>query len=135
MVNFENDYIFGFSKENEIIDILEHKFGKLIKNSRYCKYDFENERYAIELKSRKCNYSFYPTTLLTCNKITNTNKKLYFIFNFTDGIYYIKYREHIFNTFEKKKYSRVNKTYDEKDYYFIPIEYLRSIEYLKKKNH
>lgn len=129
MVNFENDYIFGASKENEIFDILEQKFGKLIKNSRYSKYDFENEKYAIELKSRKCNYSFYPTTLLTCNKITNTNKKLYFIFNFTDGIYYIKYREHIFNTFEKKKYSRVNKTYDEKDYYFIPIEYLKKINY------
>jgi hypothetical protein len=127
MVNFEDDYIFGLSQEDKIKDILESKFGKLVKNSRYCKYDFENEKYCIELKSRKNEYSKYPTTLLTCNKITDTKKKLYFVFNFEDGIYYIKYKEHIFNTFQKKPFSRINEEYDKKDYYYIPIICLKKI--------
>ncbi len=127
MVNFENDYLFGLDNENKIKDILENKFGELKKNHRYSKYDFENDKYVIELKTRRICYNQYPTTLLTCNKVIETTKKIYFIFNFTDGIYYIRYKEKLFNTFDKKMFSRINKSFDEKEYYFIPIQYLKKI--------
>ncbi len=127
MVNFEGDYIFGEKQQEIIKPILEKTFGSLISNDRYSKYDFENDNYYIEVKTRKNSYYTYPTTLLTCNKITNTDKTLIFIFNFTDGIYYIEYDEKIFNCFEKKMFSRINKKFDMKDYYYIPIDMLKKI--------
>lgn len=127
MVNFEGDYYFGEEQQQLIKPILEAKFGMLKSNDRYSKYDFENESYYIEVKTRKNSYNTYPTTLLTSNKITKTDRSLIFIFNFTDGIYYIEYDEKIFNCFEKKLFSRINKKFDMKDYYYIPIDMLKKI--------
>lgn len=129
MVNFENDYKFGEQEEERIHKTLEKRFGTLTATGRWEKHDFKNDRYNIEVKSRKCNYSTYPTTMMTCNKVVEEeNKKLYFVFNFRDGIYYIRYRPALFSTFEQKKFSRINETFDEKMYYYIPIQLLKKIE-------
>lgn len=129
MVNFEADFEFGEAQETKIKIKLETKWGQLIQTGRWEKHDFINKKFNIEVKSRKCKYNTYPTTLLTCNKIVEEeNKKLYFVFNFTDGIYYIRYRKPLFDTFEKKLFSRINQEYDMKEYYYIPIEYLKKIE-------
>lgn len=132
MVNFENDYKFGEDQENLIKNKLETKWGGLIQTGRWEKHDFINNKYNIEVKSRKCKYNSYPTTLLTCNKIVEEpNKKLYFVFNFTEeinSVYYIKYKKNLFDTFEKKLFSRVNKDFDKKLYYYIPIELLKKLD-------
>lgn len=129
MVNFESDYRFGELEEDRIHKTIEKRFGLLTKMSRWDKHDFKNERYNIEVKSRKCNYNTYPTTMITCNKVVEEeNKKLYFVFNFRDGIYYIRYREALFSTFEKKMFSRINEAFDEKQYFYIPIQLLKKIE-------
>jgi len=129
MVNFENDYNFGEIQETLIKKKLETKWGELIQTGRWDKYDFINNKYNIEVKSRKCDYNNYSTTLLTCNKIVEEpNKKLYFVFNFTDGIYYIRYKKELFDKFDKKLFSRINQSFDMKEYIYIPIIYLKKLK-------
>lgn len=130
MVHFQKDYIYGTQQEAKILPILQDHFGKdLIRNQeRWGKYDFYNEKSIFELKSRTNRKNAYPTTLMTCNKVVNIeDKELYFLFNFTDELAYIKYDPILFDTFERKNYSRINQSFDEKEYYFIPIQYLATI--------
>lgn len=134
MVNIEQDYLWGEEKQELIKSRLESKFGMLRSMGRWDKHDFKNQHFNIEVKSRKNAYNTYPTTLLTCNKIVEEpNKRLYFIFNFTDGIYYIRYKKELFETFEKRMFSRINQSYDEKEYYYIPIQYLKNLDTSKPK--
>lgn len=134
MVNIEKDYIYGEEQQKKLKSILEAKFGTLKEMDRWSKHDFKNQHFNIEIKSRKNTYSAYPTTLITCNKIVEEpNKRLYFIFNFTDGVYYIRYKKALFDTFEKKMFSRINQAYDEKEYLYIPIQYLKNLETCKPK--
>ena len=125
-MHFEKDYIFGVKNQDKIFPILKSYFGDDLKQTtgKYQKYDFQSPSVAIELKSRTCKYDLYPTTLLTCNKITNIDKKLIFVFSFIDSLYCIEYDEELFNTFQKKQYSRTGLSFDYKMYYFIPIDHL-----------
>jgi hypothetical protein len=137
MVHFENDYKFGLDQQQKIIPILNHCFTtKLIQyEGQYSKHDYYDDNATYELKSRKVKFNTYPTTLLTANKITSNKKQhLIFIFNFTDKIAIIKYNKKRFNKYEKKMYSRINEEYDEKEYYFIPIEDLLVVHYKNKED-
>jgi bifunctional pyridoxal-dependent enzyme with beta-cystathionase and maltose regulon repressor activities len=40
---------------------------------------------------------------------------------------WIQYDEELFNTFEKKPFSRANLKHDEKDHYYIPVHHLQTI--------
>jgi hypothetical protein len=130
MVHFQKDYIYGVQQEATILPILQQHFGNTLSrnNERWGKYDFYNENSIFELKSRKNKKCAYPTTLMTCNKVVKIDEKdLYFLFNFTDELCCIKYEPSLFETFEKKNYSRINQTFDEKEYYFIPVCNLETI--------
>jgi hypothetical protein len=130
MVHFQKDYLYGIQQEAKILPILQNHFGNTLERNqeRWGKYDFYNDKSIFELKSRTNKKNAYPTTLMTCNKVVNIeDKELYFLFNFIDELAYIKYDPILFNTFEKKNYSRINQCYDEKEYYFIPIHCLETI--------
>lgn len=132
-MSFKNDYAFGKEKEKEILNIINKKFNDNIKlvDEPYCKFDFEGDKYIYELKSRNCKYLSYPTTLLPFNKVIVNSKKSIFLFNFMDGLYYIRFREKIFKTFTVQSFCR-KKRNDFNDkvqlYYYIPIEALKKIE-------
>ncbi len=131
MVNFEKDYLYGVQKQKEILSILRDHFGNDLKETigRWKKYDFYSDKSIFELKSRKNTKTRYPTTLLTCNKVVSeSGKDLIFLFNFTDELCYIKYDEKVFSTFERRLFSRINESFDEKDYFYIPIERLTTIK-------
>jgi len=131
MVNFENDYLYGIQKQKEILPILRDHFGNGLNETvgRWKKYDFFTDKSFFELKSRKNTKTKYPTTLLTCNKVTHENeKRIIFIFNFTDELCYIRYDPDVFSTFERRLFSRINEAFDEKEYYYIPIERLTTIK-------
>jgi len=131
MVNFENDYLYGIQKQKEILPILRDHFGNDLKETvgRWKKYDFYSDKSIFELKSRKNRKAQYPTTLLTCNKVVSeSGKDLIFLFNFTDQLCYIKYDPDLFSTFERRLFSRINESFDEKDYFYIPIERLTMIK-------
>jgi hypothetical protein len=126
----EIDEKFGFEKEEQILDIINIKFNDNIKKcNRYNKYDFEGLKYKYELKSRRNNYNSYPTTMIPEDKIKE-NMKIIFLFSFIDGLYYIKYRPKIFNTFETRNFRRTDRgSFDiEKKYIYIPIEKLKLIK-------
>jgi hypothetical protein len=130
MVHFQQDYIYGTQQEAKILPILQQHFGTTLERNteRWGKFDFYNDTSIFELKSRKNRKNAYPTTLMTCNKVVDNNKDIIFLFNFLDELSYIKYDPKLFETFEKKPFSRINQSYDEKDYYFIPIQHLETIK-------
>lgn len=133
MPHYQGDYLFGTKNQVNIFPILKQHFGDdlLMTPEQYAKYDFYTGSAYFELKTRKNRKAQYPTTLLTCNKILDCDKDQYFIFHFTDELCYIKYEKTLFDTFQRKPYSRINLESDMKDYLFIPITELKSIEWKK----
>ena len=67
----------------------------------------------------------YPTTMITANKAhVEEGKENLFVFAFKDKVVYIKYERGVFDTFEKRPFSRESMPDDEKDHFFIPVDKL-----------
>lgn len=128
MVNYESDYRYGEQQQRVIFPLLEKKWNGIVAQSRYAKYDAVSDTVNIEIKSRKNKYNAYPTTMLTMNKISDLSKTNIFVFNFTDGVYYIEYDDR-FKTYSKNMFSRAGIEEDEKEYIFIPIEHLTKLSH------
>ena len=128
---FKKDYTFGLKKEIELLPTIRKFFNDetIIKLDDYNIFDFKGDNKYIELKSRNCNHNKYPTTMIGYNKIKKAlelNEDIYFIFNFTDGIYYFKFDKNI--QLEIKQGGRFDRGKKElSDYAFIPIEILKEI--------
>ena len=133
MASYENDYKKGKECESKYIDAIKEYFDDNIIScvERYSIYDFKGEKSTYELKSRNNEYTKYPTTIISCRKvIKNLDIDQHFLFAFTDGLYYIKYDDELFKTFDVEPYVRRKREgrIDKPElYYFIPIEYLNQI--------
>jgi len=132
---FENDYKFGLSRQQIIFNKVSDKFGLDVEHItyKYSKFDYKDHKNNInfELKSRKCKYSDYPTTMIPYDKLDSNGEKIILLFDFIDGTYYIEYDEELFSTFEKKPFKRYDRIYNHndilKDYIYIPIKFLQKI--------
>jgi hypothetical protein len=128
---FKRDYKNGMVGELEVLPRIKEFFKRDIQATtyKYDTYDFYDNEYKYELKTRTNNYNQYSTTLISTNKITDNNK-IIFLFNFTDGLYYIEYEKELFDTFERKMYIR-NARSDfvdtVREHLFIPIKHLLKI--------
>ena len=128
---FKKDYTFGIKKEIELLPIIKKAFNDetITQLDRLNVFDYKGDNKYIELKSRNNSYNKYPTTMIGYNKIKKAlelNEDVYFIFNFTDGIYYYKFDRD--KELEIKQAGRRDRGRPEiKDYYFIPIEILQKI--------
>ena len=126
-----NDYNFGINKELQLLPTIKQFLNDntIYKLENSNEFDFKGDNKYIELKSRNNNYNKYPTTMIGYNKIKKAlelNEDVYFIFNFTDGIYYYKFDRD--KELEIKQGGRRDRGRPEiKDYYFIPIEILQKI--------
>ena len=127
----ENDEKYGFTKEDNLYEILKEKFDKtLLKNSRYNLFDFIGEDCCIELKSRRNAHNKYPDTMIGCNKIDYAmmnNKRVIFCFLFTDGLFYYEFDKN--DVINKRLRTGIGGRCDRnineyKDYYYIPIDLL-----------
>jgi hypothetical protein len=104
-----------------------------IKTSNFHPLDFEGDKFFLEVKTRTNNYNKYPTSLIPASKINyckKQNKETYFIFVFTDDIYYIKYDDTLFKTFDIKPFKRsdrIDHTDKLQNYFYIPIENLSKL--------
>lgn len=125
---YEKNNTFGQDNEILVLPIITKYFDKDIKKikDKYSTYDYEDNDTSYELKSRRNTKNKYPTTMICMNK-TQSNQNIIFIFNFEDCLTYIKYDKPLFDTFEKKKFSRNYNKKDERDYVYIPIEHLSTI--------
>jgi len=125
----QNDIDLGLTTEEEVMPILAKHFGEeLIKTEdKYCPYDFEavTSKTRYELKSRRCNHNTYNTTIIPVNKVQG-EFPICFCFHFTNGLYYIYYNEHLFNTFKVKQVRtmRDGQWGLSKAHYEIPIDQL-----------
>ena len=122
-----SDYKFGIGNESKVRPRLERYFKRPIRKTldRYCQYDFEGDGIRIELKSRNISVHSEYTTFMPVHKILSKgNGRLYFAFDFTDGLYLIEYTEEKFCRFEVvniKHYDKVTPTFK------IPVRLLRRI--------
>jgi len=130
MSKFLKDYNFGLQKEVEILEIIKNYFNDdtIIKLNKYNVFDFKGISY-YELKSRNNEYNKYSSTMIGNNKIIKASQlddDVYFLFSFTDGLYYWKYDKNY--KLEIKKGGRIDRGIAEiNDYAFIPIEILIKI--------
>jgi hypothetical protein len=125
------DLAFGRAQESLVLPRIRSHFNDTIEaeGGSFTRNDFFGQRYKYELKSRTCAYADYPTTLLPADKVFEENH--IFLFNFTNGLYYITYNKEKFDTFEKKVFQRRRRAdhYDvPKPYYYIPIAELTKID-------
>ena len=123
------DLEYGLKKEDEVLPIIREYFKRDISKAtdKYSKYDYKDDIYKYELKSRKNSINTYPTVLINADK---ANPNTYLLFNFTDGLYYIKFRPIRFSKFERKlfqrSYRREGNDY-KNDVIYIPINKLKKI--------
>jgi hypothetical protein len=136
MRSFREDYAFGVASEEVVIDTLKEFFkdDTITKQGPTAVLDFIGNDY-YELKTRTNKALAFPDTLFPKNKIDKynglkTNKKLYLVFAFTDGIKYIQYDPETFSTIQCEPFKRIaRKDYNDKEqlYYYIPISLLLDI--------
>jgi hypothetical protein len=125
----KSDLELGDKGEKEVMPILAKHFGEeLIKTSDvYCPYDFEavTSKTRYELKTRRCNYNTYNTTIIPINKVQGTDP-ICFVFHFQDGLYYVYYNIHLFSTFKTKQVRTMRDGVwgQSKAHYEIPIDQL-----------
>lgn len=113
---------------------LETYFGvTLNKTPKNFVFDFkDNNGTYYEIKSRNNYHNKYPTTMVGHNKLLfadRLNKPVYFVFKFTDGIYYYEYDKSKINELQISKGGRCDRGKQEyKQYAYIPIELLKKID-------
>jgi len=129
MVHWITSYQYGVKQQQIILPIIKEYFNRNIieHTEQYSKYDFSDDKYNYELKSRTNDLNKYNTTMITLNKL-DKSKPLILLFKFTDKLTYIEYDETLFNTFEIKQFSRAQEKWDMKNHIYIPIEHLKIIE-------
>lgn len=102
----KKDLEFGLKSEEKVKGTLEQAFGcPLTKQSSFCRMDFRNSSSTlyVELKTRRIRHNQYDTIIIGANKVrfcTDPDKDYYFVYSCLDGIYYIKYDEELFSTFD-----------------------------------
>ena len=128
MFKFFKDYEFGIIQEHKILPVLREflndKTIYKLENSNI--YDFKGDNKYIELKSRHCILSKYPTTMIGLNKIQKAStliENVYFFFSFDDGLFYWQYNKDC--ELEIKRSGRYDRGRPEiKEYAYIPIDML-----------
>ena len=94
-----NDLNFGFQSEKDIHSYLENYFGELKETKEKYGYHFEfdkcNEKYLIELKTRRIKHNQYHSLFFGKNKFIkgeellkeNPELKIYYLWRCNDGVY------------------------------------------------
>jgi hypothetical protein len=132
MRTFKEDYELGIKSEDVVLEKIKNYFSDdTIKKSesRVSRYDYKSETSLYELKTRTNACKKFPTTLLPKNKVFGDNH--IFLFQFTDGLYFLRYSRELFDTFECKPFRRIQRAdYNDKEalYYYIPVDSLTHIE-------
>jgi len=127
MLTKKGDVAFGTQNEISSKSLIETLTGPLTQTEPFHLFDFYNDKYLVELKSRRNNYDKYPTTMVGKNKIDKAArehyKKCIFCFKFLDGMYYHQYDPEY--KYEAKLGGRCDRGCPEiKDYVYIPIKLL-----------
>ena len=125
-------YAYGIKEENKLLQPLQvfFKDNTLKPLPEGAKFDFIGRGKCVELKSRTCRKDSYETTCISICKVEYARRHchdtdFYFVFNFTDGLFYYK--------FDKSIPLVVSMIYDI-PHYFIPISYLKPMNIVKESH-
>jgi hypothetical protein len=90
------------------LDKIRKFFNEDIKHTAdpYCRWDFESDETIYELKSRNVYSNTYQDVMIGYNKVQPVHFPQVFLFNFIDGLYYIRYSDLVFSHFELKLFKR-----------------------------
>jgi hypothetical protein len=134
---FKKDYALGMKAEDDLLKIFCDKFGEVERTTKKSTpYDYLGSNVYIELKTRRNIKNQYPTTMVGKNKLdwasgvikTNPETKIYFCFNFTDGVYYWEYTADNLLDITFREGGRWDRGKPEiKTYAYIPVNKLISI--------
>jgi hypothetical protein len=129
MVHYQESYIIGKIGEEKVLPIIKEFFKRDIQQSKnqYDKYDFFDNKYNYECKTRLVNKNTYIDTMITFNKLKDDDKPLILLFNFLDKLCYIKYNKEKFKKYRINKFSRAQLKNDEKHHIYIDISDLKDI--------
>lgn len=103
-----SDLTFGFANEDKNETAIDtYLGGGIVKVGGNAIFDFKNKNNTIyaELKSRRIAHNQYPTALIGKNKCewadknSEENRKFWFFFAYSDGLYAIEYNKELFDTF------------------------------------
>jgi hypothetical protein len=102
------DCNFGIPQEPTVISKLAVHFMEDIipSGNPYSRWDASSETTKYEIKSRRNTHDKYPTTIIPVDKTTVAGR-LVFVFNFTDGLYYIVFNQQQFSRYEIRDISAI----------------------------
>ena len=131
----DKDIELGLNSEIKIKGILSSFLGvKLEKLDYFNAFDFIGDNVVVELKTRRNKKNAYPTTLVGANKIKEGEKyiingiRVFYMFRFTDGIYFIEQTKESTAFNDIKDFTRVRDLKSEtRSYCYIPINKLLPI--------
>lgn len=136
----ESEYQYGLRQEKLLHPVFNNIFNKQFEETdKWCEYDFFKDDIYIELKSRKCKYETFPTTIIGTSKIDkykeilrkDPNKKIYIFVNFLGDLYYWLYTPE--NDYKITEIKRKDRSYlPGVPHLNIPIEDLTKIKYTDK---
>lgn len=132
---FKEDYKNGLANELVCVDLLNYYFEETFcKTPPTHRFDFVSAERYVELKSRTCSKTAYPTTMIGYDKIEEAEacgRPVHFCFLFRDGsLWEIEYKKLLFSTFECSLFQRddrADKVDVKKQYCYIPIRMLSSV--------
>ena len=126
----KTDRDFGEAGEMKAYSALKFFDPSLILHEkRYDEIDFIGEKADVELKTRTCKYGVFPDIMIGANKGSKlkVGKKMFFAFQFTNGIWYIEYTEEAFSNIDIKLFKRNGSIYKPQPCYFIPLDRLTKL--------
>jgi hypothetical protein len=127
------DIKFGFRQEKTLLPVINKHFSLNLKSlKRYDVFDFADSDTLVELKSRRTPKAQFPTTIVGKNKLDyaeKSGKVVYFIFSFSDGLFYWRYDSNLIGDVIKfAKGGRFDRGRPEvRDYAYIPVNLLIEI--------
>ena len=135
----DDDTKYGTDNEIQHFKILKENFDNTLERVeyKYSLFDYSGDKCFVELKSRRNEHDKYKDTMIGCNKLLfarNCAKDFYFVFAFTDGLYFYKFNKEDYDTgIIRSAYGgRDNRGRDErKPYCYIPIKLFKKLNHLK----
>jgi len=126
------DLSFGMDNEIRVMCRLEGLFGVLKPTKPMDEFDFENEGFRIELKTRRVTMAKYDTTMVGENKVIKgfehqiAGRRVFFVFDFVDCMCIWELNRDEYHIKHGGRFDRGRP--EIKSYCYIPIKYLLQVK-------
>ena len=135
-----SDYSYGKQQEAEMFPVLQQFFGHWLLHNKndFAAWDYEEPEWgvAVELKSRHCRSTDYPTAMIKTLKVTNcerataAGRECFLFFRYIDRLMYIQFDAATFAGYERRT-MKIPSRADKEEVYesrtFIPIADLKTL--------